>query len=44
LRGKGLGILVRAEHRPTAAQVWLRPPEELVAFLQRWERACEGGR
>jgi trehalose 6-phosphate phosphatase len=44
LRGIGLGILVRAEHRPTAAQVWLRPPEELAAFLQRWERACEGRR
>jgi trehalose-phosphatase len=44
LRGKGLGVLVRAEHRPTAAQAWLRPPEELAAFLQRWQRACEGRR
>jgi trehalose-phosphatase len=40
LRGKALGILVRAERRASAAQVWLRPPEELAAFLQRWQRAC----
>jgi len=43
LRGRALGVLVRAERRPTAAQVWLRPPEELAAFLQRWQRACEAG-
>jgi hypothetical protein len=27
---------VRPEHRPTAAQVWLRPPGELIDFLQQW--------
>lgn len=32
----GLGILVRRTWRPTAAKVWLRPPAELRAFLQRW--------
>jgi trehalose-phosphatase len=37
----GLAVLVRAEPRPTRADVWIRPPQELVAFLERWrgERA-----
>jgi trehalose 6-phosphate phosphatase len=39
LHGRALAILVRPERRPTAAEVWLRPPEELAAFLQRWQRA-----
>lgn len=33
---RGLGVLVRPEERPTAADVWLRPPEELLEFLHRW--------
>lgn len=36
LAGHGLGVLVRPELRPTAARLWLRPPDELVAFLERW--------
>jgi trehalose-phosphatase len=40
IEGRGLGVLVRAELRPTAAQVWLRPPVELLAFLARWHQAC----
>jgi trehalose-phosphatase len=36
LQGRGTGILVRAEPRPTAAQAWLRPPEDLLGFLDRW--------
>jgi trehalose-phosphatase len=36
LAGCGLGVLVRAEPRPTAATAWLRPPDELLAFLWRW--------
>ena len=39
LHGRGLAVLVRAEQRPSAADAWLRPPEELLAFLQRWQRA-----
>ena len=31
-----LPVLVRPERRPTAARLWLRPPEELLAFLERW--------
>ena len=36
----GLGILVRNQPRPTAAEVWLRPPGELRDFLKRWLCAC----
>jgi trehalose 6-phosphate phosphatase len=39
---KGLSVLVRAEYRPCAAQMWLRPPDELVQFLTDWLRACGG--
>jgi trehalose 6-phosphate phosphatase len=36
----GLGVLVRRERRETAADIWLRPPEELRAFLMWWSEAC----
>ncbi len=39
LKGRGLGVLVRRERRDTAANVWLRPPEELREFLREWLRA-----
>ena len=29
-------ILVRNEVRPSCARFWLRPPEELLAFLDDW--------
>jgi trehalose-phosphatase len=35
----GLSVLVRPEWRQTAAQAWLRPPSELIAFLDRWLQA-----
>jgi trehalose-phosphatase len=38
LSGRGLGVLVRPEVRKTAAQIWIRPPGELIAFLERWEQ------
>jgi trehalose 6-phosphate phosphatase len=42
LRGTGaLSVLVRAEWRETAAEVWIRPPEELLEFLSQWA-ACSG--
>jgi trehalose 6-phosphate phosphatase len=37
--GRGLGVLVRPHWRPTAAQLWLKPPEELFDFLTRWLEA-----
>ncbi|RPJ43124.1 MAG: hypothetical protein EHM19_09270 [Candidatus Latescibacterota bacterium] len=40
LAGRGLRALVRAELRPSEADVWIRPPGELLAFLDRWLRAA----
>lgn len=40
IKGRGLAILVRPEPRPTMADMWLRPPEELIRFLQDWRSAC----
>lgn len=39
IKDKGLGILVRPEFRPTEAGLWLRPPAELLDFLDRWRDA-----
>jgi trehalose-phosphatase len=33
---QGYSILVRNEVRASCARFWLRPPEELVAFLDEW--------
>jgi trehalose 6-phosphate phosphatase len=40
LQGRGLNILVRSEWRTTAADLWLKPPAELLAFLRRWRDTC----
>lgn len=42
LNPHGLSVLVRKEHRPTAAQLWLRPPSELLDFLEQWRHAIGG--
>ncbi len=42
LSGRGLTVLVRPTYRFTAAQVWLRPPEDVIQFLSDWIRACGG--
>lgn len=36
LNSRGLSVLVRLEYRETNARIWLRPPEELISFLDRW--------
>ena len=36
LSKRGLSILVRSEYRPTTANVRLRPPHELIEFLNLW--------
>jgi trehalose-phosphatase len=36
LKGKGLTVLVRDQFRPTLADIQLRPPPELIEFLQEW--------
>lgn len=41
LGSKGMAILVRSTFRRTAAQAWLKPPEELRTFLSRWLEATE---
>jgi trehalose 6-phosphate phosphatase len=42
LQGKGLTVLVRSENRATAADLWLKPPRELLEFLRAWLRASGG--
>jgi trehalose-phosphatase len=34
--GRGLSILARRELRPTDADLWLVPPDEVLEFLRRW--------
>lgn len=41
MQGFGLSVLVQAKYRPTVADVWIRPPEGLIAFLSDWIKACE---
>lgn len=41
LGSRGLGVLVRARPRKTAAQIWLKPPEQLLDFLSRWIASIE---
>ncbi len=41
LRGRGLSILVRHQYRRTLADVWLRPPTEVGAFLNAWISECK---
>ncbi len=39
--GPHLSALVRRQWRTTAADVWLHPPQELLAFLRQWLEAAE---
>ena len=36
LNGRGLTVLVKTDYRETLAKAWIRPPEELIEFLERW--------
>ena len=36
IKGRGVGVLVREALRPTCADIWIKPPGELLAFLSRW--------
>jgi len=42
LAGRGLTVLVRPTCRRTSAQVWFKPPEDVLEFLSRWEQATAG--
>lgn len=44
MRGLGAAVLVRDELRETAADLWIRPPHELIEFLESWRDAAVGGR
>jgi len=41
LAGRGLSILARRDWRPSAAQLWLRPPTQLRGFLSGWLRVLQ---
>jgi len=43
IEGRGAAVLVRDQLRPTAADVWIRPPAELRGFLDRWADAAGDG-
>ena len=36
IKGKGIGVLVREQPRKTVADVWIKPPDELLSFLSNW--------
>lgn len=40
IKDQGLSVLVRPEWRHTEAQLWLKPPDELLYFLIQWREAC----
>lgn len=42
IRGRGIGVLVRPQFRPTAADFWIQPPQEMLAFLQQWHESSGG--
>src|SRR5215470_4046102 len=44
LNNRGLTALVRPKYSSTAAELWLRPPGDLVAFLKTWISACGGAK
>jgi trehalose 6-phosphate phosphatase len=36
LNGQGLTVLVKDTYRETNADIWIRPPQELIDLLERW--------
>jgi len=43
IRDRGLSLRVSPQWRQTAAQLWLKPPDEVLDFLKQWLEACRGG-
>ena len=39
LQHRGLTVLARPQWRPTVADLWIKPPRELLDFLSAWLRA-----
>lgn len=44
LQPRGLAVLTRPEWRPTAADLWIKPPKGLLDFLFDWLKARRAGR
>jgi len=42
VKARGLAVLVRPQLRETRADIWLRPPREVIAFLKDWCRRARG--
>jgi trehalose 6-phosphate phosphatase len=42
LKGRGLTALVRPQSRSTTADIWLRPPQQLIEFFENWRQASGG--
>jgi len=40
MQGRGVSVLVRPTWRPTVAEWWLQPPDELHDFLGLWLKTC----
>ena len=40
MQGHGISVLVRPTWRRTTAQLWLKPPNELLDFFGLWLKAC----
>jgi trehalose 6-phosphate phosphatase len=40
MQGRGISVLVRPKWRETDAQLWLKPPDELLDFLGLWLKVC----
>ena len=36
VKARGIAVLVRPQYRDTLADIWIRPPRELLAFVRRW--------
>lgn len=41
VNGRGLSVLVHSKRRKTSAQAWLKGPDEVLDFLERWLIASE---
>ena len=37
IKSRGIAVLVRPQYRDTLADVWIRPPRELIEFIGRWK-------
>jgi trehalose 6-phosphate phosphatase len=42
IQDRGLSVLVRPTWRRTKAELWLKPPEELLYFFRQWLEATAG--